>query len=115
MSRELCEAAGVIGDHVPIDDLRELSLEAPEGFAGALVLGELAAVVIPPRSRMHDLDSSGKVQGVVERAVPPSRKTMPGDLAARHLDRGGARVAGEAARRAEAAYVSGVPQDPVAG
>src|SRR5919198_1792232 len=69
MSRELCEAAGVIGDQVAVDDLRELPLEAPEGFAGALSLGELADVVIPPRSRMHDLNPSGKVQGVVERAV----------------------------------------------
>ena len=74
----------MIGDQVPVHDLRELSLEAPEGFAGGLALGELAAVVIPPRSGMHDLNASGKVKGVVERAVPPSRKTMPGDLAARH-------------------------------
>jgi len=76
MSREVGEASGVIGDHVPVDDLRELSLEAPEGFGAGLALGELAAVVIPPRSGMHDLNASGKVKGVVERAVPASRKAI---------------------------------------
>lgn len=63
MSREVCEPGGVIGDQVPVDDLRELSLEAPERFAGGLALGELAAVMIPPRSRMHDLNARGKVKG----------------------------------------------------
>ena len=38
----------------------------------------------PARSRMHDLDASGKVKGVVERAVPPRerrcRVTSPLDI-----------------------------------
>jgi hypothetical protein len=59
---------------------------------------------------MHDLHAGGKVKGVVERAVPASTKTMPGDLAARDLDRGGPRVTGETVRRGEAADVCRVPR-----
>ena len=61
MSRELCEAAGVIGDQVSVDDLRELPLEAPEGFAGALSLGELAAIVILRGTQTPDRTSSSEI------------------------------------------------------
>src|SRR6266508_346976 len=43
------ETTSAIGDHAPVDDLRELALEASQGLGGGLVLAELARVVIPSR------------------------------------------------------------------
>jgi hypothetical protein len=54
-----------IGDHMAVDDLRELPFETPHGFGGGLVFSELAGVVIASRARVHDLDPGGKVQRVV--------------------------------------------------
>jgi hypothetical protein len=39
------ETTSAIGDHAPVDDLRELALEASQGLGGGLVLGEETDVV----------------------------------------------------------------------
>ncbi len=81
---------GLIGNQMAVDDLGELALEAAERLTGRLVLGELALVVVAPRTRVHRLDAGREVERVVERAVAVPGLAVPGDLAARDLDRRGA-------------------------
>jgi hypothetical protein len=69
MSRRDSETLCTIGDEMTIDDLRQLALEAAQRFARGLVLGELALVVVPPGTRVHDLDPRREVERVVERAT----------------------------------------------
>ena len=56
MSTDEDQALFAIDDQTAIDDLRELTLEAPKSLAGGLVLSELALVVVPPRAWVHRLD-----------------------------------------------------------
>ena len=101
----------LIGDETAIENLRQLALETAEGLTRRLVLGEFALVVVSAGPRMHRLDTSGEVQRVVDRPIAAPGQAVPGDLAARHLDRSRAGVAREAIRRGEAANVAGVAED----
>ncbi len=60
---------GLIGDEVAVDDLRQLALEATQRLTRRLVLGELAVVVVTPRTSVHRLDTSGDVERVVQGTV----------------------------------------------
>src|SRR6266566_9817034 len=111
MSRGKGRAVDMIGNETAIDDLRQLALEAAQSLPRRLVLGKLALVVVPTEPGVHRLDASGQVQGVVERPVSVPREAVPGDFAARDLDGGRARVAGEGIVRPEAVDVADVAQD----
>src|SRR6266536_4900374 len=111
MSRRESEAMGLIDNQMAIDDLRQLALEASERLTGRLVPGELALVVVAPRTSVHRLDAGREVERVVERAVAGPGQAVPGDLATRDLDRRGARVAREAIGRREATDVTDMAQD----
>ncbi len=69
---------GLIGNQMAVDDLRELALEAAERLLGRLVLGELALVVVAPRTSVHRLDAGREVERVVERPV-----AVPGQAVSR--------------------------------
>jgi hypothetical protein len=70
----LCQAPRhkpvVIRSEGAVHDLDELSLEAAQSLSGRLVLGNLAAVVLLAKSRVHHLDARGEMERIVQRAIP---------------------------------------------
>ena len=60
----------VIGDQVAVDDVGEMSFQAPTGLLRGLGLAEFAPVVGLPGAGVADLADRDQVQGGVELAVP---------------------------------------------
>jgi hypothetical protein len=91
-----------VGDEVSPDDVAEPPLEGADRFSWGVTFGEFAVVVATARAvGVADLGDRGDVQGVVESPVAAARQPVGDAAAGGELDRGGAGVGSEAARRLE--------------
>jgi hypothetical protein len=88
-----------VGAHDSPEVIGDPGFEAPHGLAGGGALAELAAEVgVAGAARGSELDQGDERQGVVELAVTGARQPRSGVLAAGHLERRGAGVAGAVRR-----------------
>jgi hypothetical protein len=101
----------LIGQDAAVDGVGDASFQAAAGLFDGLVFGNLAAVVIAPGTGVAGLGDGSDVDGGVELPVPSSREPVGLLVAARDVDRCGARVAGVVLLVGKAANVAGQSED----
>jgi hypothetical protein len=77
------------------DHVGQPPLETAQCFQRLLALGALAVVIVLPGAGVPDLNNRRDVQGVVETSVPATVEAVPVLVAAAHVERRGAGLAGE--------------------
>jgi hypothetical protein len=98
-------------DEVSVDDVGESPFEAAQRFEVGLALVALVSVVVLTGPGHAVLNDRGDMQRVVEPAVAAAVEPVAVVVSGGHVDRCGARVAGEVVPAAEPADVAGLGDD----
>jgi len=96
---------------LPVDDVGEPSLEAPERFSPGLAFGPFAGEVVGGAGLVAGLGDGDHVEGPVQSAVAAAVEAMPVGSAGGRRDGGGAVACGERSGRSEPADVADFAQD----